>query len=82
MRRLTLAVGSGALGIALLAGGVSTLRADESGQVPPNSIRCYYHGFFCSYEGDDYWSGCDPNYPEGWIQTSTAKVICTTYHSS
>ena len=80
MLRFTLAVSSGALGLALLAGGVTTLRADQATQIPPDNAYCYYHGYFCSYEGSDYWSGCDPSYPEGWIPTGTAKVICTTYN--
>ena len=82
MQRFTLAIGSGVLGLALLVGGASTLRADQSTQIPGDNERCYYHGYYCSYDGSGYWSDCNPGYPEGWIPTGTAKLICAVYHSS
>lgn len=82
MKRFTLAIGSGALGLALFAGTLSAISAAPGPRPPRDWVPCYYHGYYCSYEGDNYWSDCDPSYPEGWIETSMAKQICGAYHES
>ena len=73
-------IASAAIGLALLAGAARRARADT--QIPPDGAQCYYHLWTCSYDGTGYWSGCDPNFSEGWITTRTAEAICTDYHSS
>jgi hypothetical protein len=76
-------VASAAIGLALLAGVTREVTASTNGSVvvPPDNIRCYYHLWTCSYDGENYWSGCNPAFPEGWITTAEAKLICTVYHA-
>jgi hypothetical protein len=86
MKRFTLMIASAAVGLALLAGATRNVLAESgtggSGALPPDTVNCYYHLWTCSYMGDDYWSDCSPGFDEGWIPTSSAKVICGTYHKS
>lgn len=82
MRKFPLVAASAVLGFALLGGSVQAVRASEEGPVPGESIKCYYNMYHCSYPGDNYWSGCNPNFPEGWITTATARALCETYHSN
>jgi len=83
VKRYPLMVASAAIGLALLAGVTRELMASSTDAtvIPPNSTNCYYHLWTCSYDGENYWSGCNPDYPEGWIPTSTARMICSTYHN-
>lgn len=78
--KFPIAVGSTAIGIALLAGASQKVRADTSGQ--SDDTQCYYNMYHCSYPGDAYWSNCDPQFVQGYIPTSSAKIICDTYHDS
>lgn len=80
MKRFPLMVASAAIGLALLAGATRELTADTGTTTPPDNVSCYYHLWNCSYDGDGYWSNCNPNYGEGWIPTSQARIICTVYH--
>jgi len=77
-------VASAAIGLALLAGVTRELIASSkvATVVPPDNVGCYYHLWTCSYDGAAYWSGCNPDFSEGWIPTSQARIICTTYHAS
>ena len=81
MKRFPLMVASASIGLALLAGATHELTADAGTTQPPDNVSCYYHLWTCSYDGDGHWSGCNPNFGEGWIPTSQAKVICDVYHS-
>jgi hypothetical protein len=80
VKRFPLMVASGAIGLALLVGVTHKLTASTETGTPPSDGYCYYHLWNCSYDGTGYWDGCDPNYAEGWIPTSYARAICTTYH--
>lgn len=80
MSKRPLLLGSAILGVALIAGATRTAIATDQKDIPSDSMHCYYHLYHCVYDDDGYWSGCDPQYNEGWIATSTAKAICTTYH--
>jgi len=80
VKRFPLMAASAAIGLALLAGVTHELTADTGDVVPPDNVSCYYHLWTCSYDGDAYWSDCDPSFGEGWIPTSQAKIICVTYH--
>jgi hypothetical protein len=77
MKRYTLMIAFGAIGLVLLAASAHRLTAET---VPSGGDGCYYNLWNCSYNGNGYWSGCTPGYPQGWISTETANVICTTYH--
>ena len=82
MKRFTLMLASGAIGLALLAGATHDAIADTSTTTQPGGgVPCYYNLYTCSYEDSmAYWSGCDPQYSPGMITTTTAKAICTTFH--
>jgi hypothetical protein len=83
MKRLTLIVASGAIGLALLVGATRDAAATTGGGGGGDGVACYYNLYNCSYQDSmAYWSGCDPQYSPGLIPTATAKVICNTYHSS
>jgi hypothetical protein len=82
MSKRTLILGSGLLGLALLAGATRTATATDQTNIPSDSMHCYYHLYHCVYADDGYWSGCDPRYAQGWIPTSTASAICRVYHQS
>jgi endo-beta-N-acetylglucosaminidase D len=80
MKRLTLIIVSGVIGLALLIGATHDATATTSGQ-PGDGVPCYYNLYTCSYQDSmAYWSGCDPQYSQGLIPTASAKVICSTYH--
>jgi len=82
MKRLTLIVVSGAIGLALLLGATHDATATSGGGQPGDGVPCYYNLYTCSYQDSmSYWSGCDPQYAPGLIPTATAKVICSTYHN-
>lgn len=81
MSKLPLIAVTAALGLAIVAGATSSVTAEEAGPIPPSGyINCYKNGSHCSYAGDNYWSGCATRFAEGWIPTSNAILICTTYH--
>ncbi|HEY8062178.1 MAG TPA: hypothetical protein VID74_05245 [Gemmatimonadales bacterium] len=81
MKRLTLIIASGAIGLALLLGATHDATATMSNVQPGDGVPCYYNLYYCSYQDSmGYWSGCDPQYAQGLIPTATAKVICATYH--
>jgi hypothetical protein len=82
VKRFPLMVASAAIGLALLVGVTRELTATTvpNAVIPPSGARCYYHLWTCSYTGEAYWSDCSPDYPEGWITTQSAAIICTTYH--
>ena len=78
MSKFTIVAASAVLGIATIAGAVRQLSAETG--TPSDHIRCYYAGTFCSYPGTAYWSECNPNYPNGFIRTDMAEIICKTFH--
>lgn len=81
MSKMPLIAATATLGLAIIAGAASSVTAETSGPIPPSGyINCYKNGTHCSYSGDNYWSGCETRYAEGWIPTSTAILICATYH--
>lgn len=82
MSKRTLLFGSALVGLALVAGAGRTALATDQTDIPSDTIHCYYNLYHCVYDDDGYWSGCLPQYNEGWIPTSTAKAICKTYHRS
>jgi hypothetical protein len=81
MSKLPLIAATAVLGLAFVAGATTSVTAEVVGPTPPSDgISCYYNMWHCSYDGDAYWSGCDPRYGQGWIPTSVARAICTQFH--
>lgn len=82
MSKLPLIAATAALGLAFVAGATTTVTAaDTSGAVPPSdNVYCYYNMYHCSYDGDMYWSQCDPRYHQGYIPTSVASMICRKFN--
>lgn len=81
MSKLPLIAVTAVLGLAFVAGATNSVTAETSGPTPPSdNIYCYYNLYHCSYDGDAYWSDCDPRYGEGWIPTSVARSICREFH--
>jgi hypothetical protein len=82
MKRTHLAIVAALTGLTLFTfAGRAVFAADES-SLPPDSEPCYYRGTFCSYPGENYWSGCDSSFEPGLQPTSWAKQYCSEYHSS
>lgn len=79
MSKFTIAAASALLGAVTIVGAVRQARAADA--TPSDHIRCYYAGTFCSYPGTAYWSDCNPNYPNGFIRTDMAEIICQTFHT-
>ena len=77
--KFAIAAGSAAIGLAFIAGAIKPARADQA-QLPPAETPCWHTLDHCSYDGNDYWSGCRPDMSNGWITTSIAMSICTEYH--
>lgn len=82
MSKRFLLLGSGILGLILIAGATRTATATDQTNIPSDGIHCYYNLYHCVYDDNGYWSGCDPKYNQGWIATSVASAICRTYHRS
>jgi hypothetical protein len=82
MSKRPLLFGSAVLGLAIIAGAARSATAADQTNIPSDNIHCYYNLYHCSYDGAGYWSGCDPRFNQGWIPTSVAKAICSTYHPS
>jgi hypothetical protein len=81
VKRFPLMVASAAIGLAMLVGVTHELTAVPTTPVlPGDKVPCYHHLWTCSYDGNAYWSGCNPDGEEGWIFTSTAKLICSDYY--
>lgn len=80
MSKLPLIAVTAALGLAFVAGATTTVTAAESGPIPSDNVYCYYNMYHCSYDGDMYWSECDPRYHEGYISTSVASMICRKFN--
>lgn len=81
MSKRPLIAAVGVLGLALVAGAVQRVTAEEQGPIPGDSVACYYHLYHCVYPNDSYWSECDPTRGEGWRPTSVVQAICRTYHA-
>jgi hypothetical protein len=83
MSKLPLVAATAALGLAFVAGATNSVTAEASGAVPPSdNVYCYYNLYHCSYDGDMYWSNCDPRFNQGYIGTSVARSICTKFNPS
>ncbi len=80
MSKRPLLFGSAILGLVLIAGAARSATATAGPTIPSDGINCYYHLYHCVYADDSYWSGCEPQYNQGWIATSTAAAICRTYN--
>ncbi len=81
MKRFPLMAAATVFGLALLAGATQQLAAvGPKPMLPADGQRCYYHLWSCSYVNGAYWSGCDPEFMEGYIPTETARAICSQYH--
>jgi hypothetical protein len=80
MRKLTLTIGSGVIGLALLVGASQRATATDEATIPSDGVHCYYHLYHCTYDNDSYWSQCDPRFGEGWISTASARAVCRQYN--
>jgi hypothetical protein len=79
MKRFPLMVASAVIGLALLAGVTREVAAKSSSAIPPLGGACMYYWYTCSYDDGSYWTNCIPGGGAGWIPTSFAQIICTTY---
>lgn len=82
MSKLPLTLATAALGLTFVASTTNTVTAEMAGPPPSDNVYCYYNMYHCSYDGDNYWSGCDSRFHEGYIATSVARSVCTKYHPS
>lgn len=77
MSKFTVAVAASVIAAVTIAGAAQQASAVP---VPDAHMRCYYKDYHCSYPGTAYWSGCNPNYMDGFIRTDIAQAICSTFH--
>ena len=82
MSKLPLIAATAALGLFFVAGTTRTVTAAEVTPYPSDGQNCWYKLYHCSYDGDAYWSKCDPNFGEGWIPTGVARQICRQFQWS
>ncbi len=80
MSKLPLTLATAALGLAFVAGTTTKVTAEMAGPPPSDNVYCYYNMYHCSYDGDMYWSDCDPTFHQAYVPTSIARSVCRKFN--